>query len=236
MMSDEEYLERTEINFFLKDLLNQLSVTKQQDEPFEFARSYFHQVRTGKHVIGTSYSFICESNYNRRAFVYYLVDAFKGFEDSSELTAMEFYHMIQTICPNFPKSIVLEAVLCVRALPSSITSPGATKYRIDKISTAVYFNILWSEWLRMMEDYFAAEATMGTLDRVKVLNKIKENVLAFPTSLSQPSSNSVISALSDASDQMLDGAMSLNLFRSILYASSTIAREIVNSVNTTVKT
>lgn len=236
MISDEEYLERTEINFFLKDLLNQFSVSKHQDEPFEFARSYFQQVRTGKHVIGTSYSFIYESNYNRRAFVYYLTDAFKGFKGSSELTAMEFYHMIETICPNFPKSIVLEAVMCVRAVPSSLTSAVATKYRMDNISTAVYFNILWSEWLHMMEDYFAAEATMGVIDRSKVQEKIQENLLSFPTSLSQPPSIAVLSALSDASDQMLDGALSLDLFRSILYASSIIAAEIVNCTSTSVNT
>jgi hypothetical protein len=196
------------------------------------AQNYFKQVCIGDHVVGTDFNFICETNHNRKSLVGCLIETFKGFPVDAELTAVEFFCMVETIIPNFPKSIVLEAAMCVK--PVEVGSYGSTtKYLTGKLSIAVYFHIIFEEWIKMMEDFFREETTLNVVNIIKVKNQIKEFSITFPVSVSQPSLHCVMSSLDAASSDWSCGEISFDDFKACLFASDLIAADIINIVSST---
>jgi hypothetical protein len=214
--------ESTEINFFLKDLMAQSNYLKPMDD-FLFAQTYFEKVKSCNHIIGVDYSYILESNYNRRSFVNCLVEIFTGFNEKDELTTLDLFHMIETICPNFPRNIVMDASLAVEA---TSTDPTTKKFYFGELSTAVYLHIIYDEWLKLMEIFFKEENTLG----IATSSRLKFQVLEFSTSFSlsffQPPSDLVNIVVDSITLYNNTNDIKFDDFRRAFCSNNTIASEL----------
>jgi len=186
----------SEIGFFLGDLKAQLSHTKSGTDKAAFARKYFEQVQSCRHVIGMPYQYITGSNHNRRSFVYCLVHSFQGFSEDTPLTALDFFHLVEAMSPNFPKSLVLEVsqLIEIAAFGSGGTSAS---YAFRNISLGVYCYILYEDWLKLMGDYFAEEGNVHGINVKKLEAKVKQFHSSISPSVSQPSLELIYSVIQD---------------------------------------
>jgi len=168
--SDEEYLESIELPFFLRSLLSQIStssvVIKTTDEAVDYAENYFRNVLSCHHVIGSEYSYICGSKYNRRAFVYCLKESFSSISDDEEITSADYQQLVDVLCPDVPRHIIYEAAYAVEGVNSS--SSQTTKYLHKNIRIAVFFHIVYEEWLKMVETFFREDGISGSVNLAKL--------------------------------------------------------------------
>ena len=202
MLSDQEYLgnsscaenvninwpgsfssDLTEVGFFLGELRSQLINAKPSDKTAATVK-YFENVRSGSHVIGMPYSYITESNHNKRSFVLLLLDAFKGFPENMEITPFDMFNMIESFCPNFSRSLVLEVS---QSLQRNLEDDGSsTKHMFKTLAQAVYCSILYDDWLRLISDYFAEETSTRSMNLLKLKAKIEDFYVSISPSIYQP--------------------------------------------------
>ena len=118
-----------------------------------------HRVLSCTHVIGMNMSYITACNYNRRAFVCCCIDSFSSFPQALELTIIEAYHILRLICIDFPRSRIEEAIY---PLVSSSTNTSANsrvlvdnpKFLVHTFQAALYFSILYEDWIRVVTTWF----------------------------------------------------------------------------------
>lgn len=224
-------IESSEVSFFLKDLTAHISSTKAED-PVACAKNYFQQVSSGSHVIGTDYCYVIESNHNRKSLVYCLIKAFKNFPDNTELTAIEFYLLIESVVSNFPKSIVMESLMSIENMVPGSPNSVSSKYQFKDIALAVYTQILYDEWLKLMEEFFKEENTLNFVSIYRIKAQMEDLQNNYSTSIFQPSMASVNSAMeSTTAATSPDGDMTYDQFRKCLFTSKALAYELYSVVS-----
>lgn len=212
------------------DLRAQLNHSKPSDK-FAFTQKYFDHIRSGAHVVGMPYSYITESNHNKRSFVLSLQDAFKGFPENMEITSGDLFNLIETLSPNFPKSLVLDASQSLQR--SIVDDETSTKHQFKILSQAVYCSILCDDWLRLISDYFAEETSTNSMNLLKLKAKIEEFYVSISPSIYQPPLEISYTVL-DASNPSSTGSgtssylveVSLDQFRRTLFYSEAVRDEI----------
>lgn len=223
--------ESSEISFFLKDLTAHISSNKSED-PVSCAKTYFQQVSSGSHVIGTDYSYVIESNHNRKSLVYCLIKAFKNFPDNTELTAVEFFLLIESVVTSFPKSVVMESLIGIENITPGSPNSVSSKYQFKDIALAVYTQILYDEWLKLMEEFFREENTLNFVSIYRIKAQMEEFHNNYSTTIFQPSIAAVNSAMeSTTAATSPDGDMTYDQFRKCLFLSKAIAYELYSVVS-----
>lgn len=226
----------TEVGFFLGDLRAQLAQAKPNDK-FAYTQKYFETIRTGAHIVGMPYPYIVESNHNKRSFLMVLIEAFKGFPESMEVTSFEFLNMLESLCPNFPKSVVLDAS---QSLQRNIDEDGSsTKHSFKAISQAVFGCILYDDWLKLISDFYAEETSTNSMNMLKLKSKIEEFYISISPSVCQPMLEISYSVL-DASHPSSSGAgtssylveVTLDQFRKTFLLSDSVRGELLKLAST----
>lgn len=221
------FIETTEIGIFLDDLMNQLSQVKPVDK-IEFAQRFFKNLKSGTHVLGAPYSYVLESNHNRRCLIYCFMEAFQGFVDMT-VSAIDFFHMIESLSPNFPKSIVMETVEALTDNKIVDDESNATfEFRI--LSNAVYCRIIYDEWLKLMDEFFQSQKNNPYHHYHTSTAKVKTQVDEFCTSVSllvkQPPPEMVHAVLRDMEQAVPPIELSAETFRKAIFTSPGIATEL----------
>ncbi|KAJ1429433.1 hypothetical protein B484DRAFT_395850 [Ochromonadaceae sp. CCMP2298] len=214
MISDQEYLDLTEIGYFLGDLKSKMAQSKPADR-VAFAEKYFRKVHSCLHVVGMPYQQIVASNHNRRSFVHCLIQSFSGFADT-QMTALDFFHLIEALAPQFPRAVVLEISQCVPVAQYGSGGSHAS-YSFEDLSAGVFASILFDEWLRLMRDLFVDEGRIGYS---KLADKVREFHQSISPSIAQPP------LLILAAIEGVEHDMSLEEFKQALFASPALRAEI----------
>jgi hypothetical protein len=220
----------TELGYFLGDLKGQVSHAKATDR-VAFAQKYFELVSSGMHVVGMPYSYILESNLNRRAFSSRLLESFGRYNDGAEMHTIDFFYLVESLCPNFPRQLVLEVSQCLKRDPEG---DGADTVHIVKyVLMGVICNTVYGEWLKLIADYYADESTVSSMNALKLKAKLEVFHASISPSVCQPPLtviHSVIDAASASSNST--GASSflveitLDSFRRTLYVTDSVREEL----------
>jgi len=135
---------------------------------------------TGNHVLGMNYGYITSANFHRRAFVSCCIQAFSEFSDKQELTIFEAYHLLHLICPDFPRSLIEDAVAPFTSSIQSRTSSYLQNlaYSLKSIQIAIFFHVLYEEWLKIVENYFqSGHSTI--LDVTSQCNRFQQHIQQY---------------------------------------------------------
>eukprot|EP01038_Epipyxis_sp_PR26KG_P014461 gene14461-19409_t len=233
------------MSFFLNDLTNR-ALSIKPDNVNHFIQDYFQQVKSCLHVIGTDFRYVIESNHNRRSFVYCLIEAFLGFSENDELTAYDYYCIVELISPNFPKSIITDAIVALSShnhVPMISNSSNESEilnstitYPFKELSIAVYFQLIYDEWIKLVEEFFSSEnenpmvsnnVTNAVISSSKIKSKITEFNHLFSLSFFQPPLevvNMAVDFLVKSNNN--DDLISYDSFRKGILLNKAIATEI----------
>lgn len=219
----------TELGYFLGDLKAQLSQSKPTDK-VAFAQKYFENCQPGLHVIGMPYNYITECNYNRRAFVAIMIQSFSGFEDLYDITSNDFFILVETLSPGFPKSLILEVSQTLQR--SNTQDGGETKHQFKNISIGLYCYLLYEDWLRLVTEYFVEESSGTSLNALKLKSKLEDFHCSISPTLSQPPLEAIHTMLDSIhpsptgiSSYQLE--ISLEQFRKAFYSSEVIRNTVL---------
>ena len=87
------------------------------------------------------------------------MEAFQGFQENDLISSADYLLIVQTLIDNFPRAIILDSSLYVEAR-SHERSPDnipISKYTLKDLSCSVYFNILYEEWIKLLQSFFNEE-------------------------------------------------------------------------------
>ena len=215
-----EYLETSEINFFVRQLLNQTQTAK-FDDFNDVCLQYFALTASCQHIRGMTYSFVSSSRYNRRSLIYCIMETFAGFSFNADISAYDYYALVELICPDFPRRLVMDAVRVVdessrsRSRSRSTSAGGDEEgkrrdedlpslYQHNEIRIAVFFQILYEEWLIFIMHVFKDMRTSGRISLRDLQNVISSRRSALPHSAEEPPVDAItqaIDSLTDASNR-----------------------------------
>ena len=218
-------LDATEMKFFLKDLSLQAVHIKSAEDFPSFAEQYFRNVRSRRHIVGTDYSYVSECNYNRKSFVYCMVESFSGFADFDLMTSVDMLQLIESIVSKFPRSIIMEAALSIDSA-SEITP---VKFTFRDLSTAIYFLVLFDEWLKLVGDIFREEGAMNVLSTYRLKSKLEQIHSSSPSSLLRPPIISLNIAIDEILNQNAD-EISFEVFKKAMIRNPAIVAEMFQIV------
>jgi hypothetical protein len=163
---------------FIKELTLLAGNIKSAEDFSGFAQHYFQNVRSRHHIIGSDYAYVTECNYNRKAFVYCMIESFSGFADNDPISSMDMLQLIESITLKFPRSVVMEAALSIENAGGehSTSSSAAARFNFRDISSAICFHVLFEDWLKLVEHIFRDEGAMNCLSAYRVKESL-ENVI-----------------------------------------------------------
>lgn len=220
-------IDSCEFGFFAKDLLRQVEFHK-PDDVIDFSVNYLKCVQSYNHVMGTNYSYVLESTHNRKALVFGIMEAFRGFDQDSEMSVSEFHFLVEALCIGFPKSLVLHAVTSTTEHSKGIALSSDSRYPISSLCRAVYCHILFDEWLKIVEDLFRAEGGKNQIIECGKLRSMMEDFhRKLPKALHQPPLSAIVYVL-DAHSTGSRGHqdVSLDKFRREVFFSAPISVEL----------
>lgn len=187
-------------------------------------------------MVGMPYGYILESNYNRRALVARLMDSLSGFTDGTDISSSDFYALVESISPGFPKSIVLEVSQCLK--PDQESDGSETGHVFKHLSCGVYCCVLYEEWLKLIADYYADESSVHSMNALKLKSKLEDFHCGLSPSVNQPPL-SVIHAVLESATPSSSGTgtssylveITLDHFRRTLFLSAAMRIEIQRLCN-----
>jgi hypothetical protein len=206
-LSDEEYLGACDVNFFLRNLLLQIGSMKEH-EIHEYSENYFRNIMLCNHVIGKDFEYIMSCRYNKRAFVYNLLKATQNFDKHVDFSPSDYFQIIDLICLNFPKKIVLEASHHINPKYGSGTS---ATYNHWEIRNAVCFYIIYQDWIDTITQPFLVENSPTYMNLIQFRNIIDQCHRNLPPTIEQPPRACIDFVISDTSITHI-GDLSIDTF------------------------
>lgn len=169
----------------LRDLHAQTQA-KKTEEGIDFSITYLKHLESCYHVVGTNYLYILESVHNRKSFIFCLSNALKGFPEDTELTSNELFLVIETLCPDFPRNLLTEAVLTAAEQYNSSTLSSDYKFPMRTLSRSIMCHILYDEWLKALEESFRSEGRGFSMPLSKINSRCEQCQRNLPPSCPQP--------------------------------------------------
>eukprot|EP01039_Chlorochromonas_danica_P000092 gene91-99_t len=207
----------------LRDLHAQCG-QKKVEEGIDFSIAYLKQMESCQHVIGVNYRYVLESVHNRKSFVYNLLHALEGFEADMEVTSSEIHLIIESICPDFPRSLLTDAVLTATDQYSLNSLRSERKFPITDLGRAVICHILYDEWIKAIEEYFRMEGKGYVLSITKIRGRCEQCYYNLPLALPQPPLAALHLVLDEAARQGAD--ISFEQFKKATFGSSAVQCEL----------
>ena len=101
------------------------------------------------HVLGSDYSYITLTSYNRLSFSKCCLDAFRNIDCNTLMTVRDIHNLYMTICPDFDFSIIEEAARYITPKDADITG-GFESYIFEDLQLSILFQLFFSDWLKMV--------------------------------------------------------------------------------------
>lgn len=175
------------------------------------------RVQQSIHILGEDYLTIISCRHNRRSFVYCCIELFKFIPSNELISVLDFYHLLQLICPDIPLSLIQDSAYhgCSSTTISNtdqINSTNSTNnntntnntntnnnsspvlYSFEELSSSLYFRFIFTEWLIIVENLFFENnmksrrlSSTQTYSLSKLQQKLQEYSLTLPITTQQPS-------------------------------------------------
>ncbi len=139
---------------------------------------------------------------------------------------MEMFLLIETISPNFPKSIVMDAVLSIEISMTNAANINTAKFQFKDLSMAVYCQIMYDEWLKLMEEFFREESSLNYVSVYRVKSQVEDFHNSLSSSFCRPSLTAVSNALDVTSANSADGDITFVHFRKCVFSNKAVVHEI----------
>ncbi|KAJ3019923.1 hypothetical protein HKX48_001567 [Thoreauomyces humboldtii] len=134
--SSKAYLEKHNITTYLEDALSRLL----EDRPDKPAN-----VRRGTNTLLREYEYVRATPRNRLDFCDRFADVLSG-RTAASYTATEYHHLVELICPDFPRDVILQAAeLAVRldgGVSTSLGTPQSVSSSNQKMPTVAFVGSL----------------------------------------------------------------------------------------------
>ncbi len=224
----DKYLGRSEINFFVKHLFMQVASLKPEDS-IQFSIDYFKRIQSCHHVLGAEYSFIVSCQTNRRAFIFCLMEAFQKFTYEEEMTTIEYQQLVEMICPDFPRKIITDAVAPLEASKKVINA--IPKVPQGEFRIALFFYIVYEEWLKYIETIFREEGSLDCLSLFRLRAYLEDCRNNWSISFAQPPSAGVDATLAN----FTGSEIAFNAFLRALFSSKVVQDDVCTYPNKAIR-
>lgn len=179
-MSDNDYIQSTDLGFFMKNWLQQLNNVKPENIADHGAK-YFKHIRSCQHVLGTEYSFIISCRYNRRAFVFCIMEALMSIPLDEQYTITEFQLILDMLCLDMPKQILMDCTSYIDS-KDNITKDNNnnnnnTRYLHKDLRLALFLYIIYEEWMHYVDTFFRDEKSIHTTRLKSFIDQLRINHL-----------------------------------------------------------
>jgi hypothetical protein len=158
------------------------------------------------------------------------MESFKFFEASFETTPNEIFHLIEAVCPGFPKSIVVEASTLTLTNVNHLVQLLETKCNFRPLFRNIAFLILYDEWLKIIEEFFRNDGKGMFLSSSKLKTKLEEYSRNLPLSIYQPPLQAIQAAieveLSTSHSRSYDKEISYDNFKKNLFSNAMVLNEL----------
>jgi len=177
-----------------------------------FMIGYFEQAQLAETVLGMPYTHVMMSNYNKQCFVYCIMHAFEGFSRRCKLTSVDFYHLIEAICPNYPKNDIIDIVniLDYTVYFANTTVLSSTGMNSNLDTTSIYdasyllmalcVSVVFSDWIRLAIECYQqdiAKLKMSHIQIIKFKSRIEEFSIVLSPTIRQPNLRAIASIFDD---------------------------------------
>jgi hypothetical protein len=212
----------------MQDLLSQIS--RYHPEDFSaFSRNYFSLIQDPLYFVGIDYCDLAECNYRKKCFIQCVDKSISGFPSSFSITAIDFFYLIESISPNFPRSLIMEAAFSIDNLSAS---DSVVKYPIKQLAHAVYCYILYHEWLKIIEEFFREVSSLCQCDVLRVRDALRDFESSLPKSICRPPLETLLVTLEKNGVQHRQKEMSYDLFHKMLLNDPLVALALADAVRT----
>jgi len=171
-MSDNDYLQSIDVNFFMKHWLQQVYNSKSDINVAEHGAKYFKNVRSCQHVLGQEYSFIASCRYNRRAFVFCIMEALMTVPLEEQYTVIEFQLILDMLCIDMPKQILLDAI---NHIDPKEGIKETAKYLHKDSRLALFLYIIYEDWIHYVDTFFRDEKSIHTTRLKYFIDQLRVN-------------------------------------------------------------
>jgi len=209
--NDPAYMASSEIMFFVRHLFSQVAALR-PDDIIDFAAKFFKRIQSCQHVLGAEYAYIGATAHNRRAFIFCLTEIFASFSADESMSVAEHEQLVEMVCPDFPRNMMHAAAACCDPAPKAAEGTGVSglgrmhstapvaekapgKCWHAHLRVALYFHILYEEWLKYIETIFREEGNLDCLSMFRLRAYLEDCRKNWNTSFSQPPANGVSAAL-----------------------------------------
>jgi hypothetical protein len=107
-MSPSEYLESFKVGVYLQDVIK-IILDRRLENPNTILVQYMLSALEGEHVLLWEYAFIIASPHNRKMFIQQIKKVFHQTPCFKIYTALDYLQLLVLVCPEFPKSLMIEA-------------------------------------------------------------------------------------------------------------------------------
>lgn len=218
----------SDASFFLVDLMRSIENVRADDQ-VNAAIAYFKSAALCTHIIGSNLAYIQDSLHNRKSFVFCLHQAIQGYDESYQVAPSEFHAILDTLFPGFPWSLVLEAVHAATGdtfTSSSGPSESNQRFSVIVLSKILSFQILYEEWLKVIEDLFKGEGKTMVLNLHRLRTHMEDLQRNSGTTLFQPPFTAVVSVLDSYESSRNGGEISYQRFRSSVMTHDAVQAEL----------
>eukprot|EP01031_Cornospumella_fuschlensis_P040068 gene40068-48826_t len=222
-LQDDEYLAAKEVDSVLKELFAQCG-NKRADEAIDLSVNHIKHLESGYHVVGANYTYILETVHNRKSFIYCLLRALKGFDDDYEVTTNELHIIIETLCPDFPKGLLTDAMLTATDQYNNNTFSPDNTYPIATLTRALICHILYDEWLKALEATFRDEGKAFILSATRIRSRCEQCYRNLPRFCPQPPYAAMQVVYEEATKN--GGELSFERFKKAAFNSEAVQTEI----------
>ncbi len=154
-----------DLPYFMKLLIQDILVIGVED-PSNYSLAFFKQIRNGNHIINKKFSFITDCTYNRICFVLLCKELFAGFKNDDEISILEYNSYLDLICYDIPKKLINELI---RYIDPAYNQDEKSIYKIGDLNSALYFSIIYDEWLKFISNKFNQNSKIYIDDLQKIL-------------------------------------------------------------------
>lgn len=200
-------------------------IISKTDNPAKFGQSYFQNVQSTHHVLGTSFEFVCGCKHNRRSFVACLIETFANFALTEEFSVAEYHQIIELICGNFPKSLISSVAGVLDSKPGKNSTQGKFVHR--QLRVGLFFQLIYQFWLKEIEKIFGDDSkdVSLTVQTFRLRSQIVELRRTLSASVEQPPIGVIESVLASLSGNEI----SHDAFLRAVYTNALVAADVMRS-------
>lgn len=166
-LSPQAYLQKHQVNFYLRDVVG-LLLRARDERPLDFIADYFAEVLNGTHVLLREFAYVNRCARDRWAFVASAREALADLDQCALTTSSTLTQLLRLVCPDFPHDIAANACrLC---------GDEGSPHPLDRLLHATCVRICFADMLNLSVEVFRTcdARAAGRVDRVVIGHALRQ--------------------------------------------------------------